>query len=339
MKKLPIIWGIILVLLLSSITPIASMKLNDGWVYDEDAGILSIEFSGETEESYIIKYGLIGVDEVGVIFTHNYSFPEGSIGYIETSFNKGEFWIDAEEFNESSSEIRYVFTCQTSSSLWIRFTVKSDRGDGFWRIWNIDLIGDTTGDPPKTHVSMTPSMWFWHYSPVEITLESHDEQTFVKEIHYISEGKENIVEGNEAIFTITSNGIHRVIFWSIDSIGNEELPIFLPSFGIDTEAPYVKIEKPINGIYLFGNRINIQTDKTIIIGNFDIEVTAYDNYSGISKVQFRLDDEIIGEKREEPYKITCKTTHTGKGEIKVYAEDFLGWFVDDTIDIYYYNFF
>jgi hypothetical protein len=45
MKRQLIIWGIILVLLLSSITPIVSMKLNDGWVYDEDTGTLSIEFS------------------------------------------------------------------------------------------------------------------------------------------------------------------------------------------------------------------------------------------------------------------------------------------------------
>jgi hypothetical protein len=342
MKNKIIIQGIVLLLLLSSITPIASMKLNDGWVYDEDTGTLSIEFSGETKESYILKYGLIECSEVGFIFSNEYLFPESSIGYIETSFNNGELWINKKEFNGSSLEYRELFNCLTSTSLWIKFTVESTSGEGYWSLLNIEIIGDTRGKGPRINMTITSTFhpWDWFSSAVLVTIYAYDKNG-VKEIHYILDGIETISNGDKVSFPVSGNGIHHIGCWSIDNIDNEGLPYILKKpIKIDAgKPPIINIISPTNGIYIFGNKLPISINKTIIFGGFEIEVEAYDEHSGVFALDFILGGERINTKTEEPYSIYCGVRNNGETKLKVVAEDWSGNTAEDTLDIYYYNFF
>ncbi len=65
----------------------------------------------------------------------------------------------------------------------------------------------------------------WFISNVTISLTSTDNLSGVKEIHYVLDGKETIIEGNETSFIMTKEGIHNLTYWAIDKAGNREEPI------------------------------------------------------------------------------------------------------------------
>jgi hypothetical protein len=347
-KKL--VLGVIIVFIYAGISNVfgddvvilTDYNIDNCWIYDEETGTLSIEFSGETEESYILKYGLIEKSEVGFIFNNTYSFSEESRGLIETSFNHGKFWNDIKEFNGFSAEHRTIFNSLTSTSLWIRFTVESSDGNGFWRIWNIDLIGDTRGTPPVTHVTISGPMIDCYWCPFEYPTRIYSyDYNGVKEIHYLLDGKETIVKDDEVSFTLSTNGVNIISWWAVDVLGNEELPRYTPPFRIDTTKPeYVKIIPPEPGVYISGLKTSIVTDKVIFIGGFFIEAEAYDNVSDIYKVEFYLDDIFFSQAVSKPYIRYCGgIRHWGEAEIKVIAEDLAGNFAIDRLNVIYYNYF
>ena len=79
--------------------------------------------------------------------------------------------------------------------------------------------------------------------------------------------------------------------------------------GVDLEPPEVSITKPQDG-YLYVNILDIIVFElpirfiifnTLIIGKIDIEVYAIDNITGINKVEFYLNDELVGEDETQPY--------------------------------------
>jgi len=333
-----IVTGIVLLFLLSSIIPIASSNLNNEWIYDEDTGTWSIDFSGELKESFILKYGLIETSKVGVIYSNEYSFPEDSKGYIEASYNRGDSWNMVKEYNESSTNVRDLFLSLTSESLWIRFTVESHSGNGYWRIWNIDLIGDTRGTPPHTDITVTSCLEPW--VPLLIEISARDDISGVREIHYMINGQETVKTQDNVRFSLHKSGIYYFSYWAIDNFGNEEVPHILPNpFRIDEERPIVDIKYPEKGLYIFNEKMPISINKTIIIGGFDIEVFAHDNVSGVHRVLFLIDYGVFNLATEEPYNRYCGVKNNGKIKLRVIAVDLAGNTAEDTIEIYYYNFF
>jgi len=99
----------------------------------------------------------------------------------------------------------------------------------------------------------------------------------------------------------------------------------------------VAITAPEPGLYLFGNKL-LSSSKVFIIGAFTIEATATDAESGVYKVAFYLDGDLIGESTSAPYSAYCAVKHMGAGEIKVVAEDFSMNTAEDTLDVTYYKF-
>ena len=143
----------------------------------------------------------------------------------------------------------------------------------------------------------------------------------------------------KAKIEISKNGIHQVIWWAVDKVGNEEVPQISPYFKLDTgEPPAVKIIEPKPGIYIFGNRI-CPAEKVILFGKFTIGAYANDLTSGVDNVVFYLDGDMIGESTQTPYKCYCVYTHTGEGTLKAVAQDVALNTAADTLDIVYYNFF
>ena len=166
---------------ITSIVPQESCCPN-GWVYDEDNATLSIEFSGLINASFVETYVTFGKSEVGVIFSHEYIFSNGSQGYIEASYDQGTTWKVIKTFYGNTSDVRDVFVTLTTDSLWVRFTVESRGGNGCWCVWDIDLIGDTRGEPPVSRIIYTgiqPDFWFT--SPVRIEI--------MRMINYLELGK------------------------------------------------------------------------------------------------------------------------------------------------------
>jgi len=95
-----------------------------------------------------------------------------------------------------------------------------------------------------------------------------------------------------------------------------------PSMGldnkkIDANPPQVSIEKPRNGIYIFGNKI-IPFSMPIIIGSINVKATATDG-NGIERVEFYLDNSLKASLEKEPYE--WEYNAIGFHKIKVVAID------------------
>jgi hypothetical protein len=176
----------------------------------------------------------------------------------------------------------------------------------------------------------------WITTSINIRINSFDQSCGINEIHYILYGKENIVYNTQTNVMIEKNGIHKFVYWAVDTCGNEEVPNLF-CFKIDTGEPTIKIIRPEPGLYLFGKKMDLSTDKLIFIGGFDIEVDAYDNVSGLYNIQYFLNDDLINEATNPPFNRYCGVRHVGKGTITVVAWDFCGHASEDSIDIIYFN--
>jgi len=112
------------------------------------------------------------------------------------------------------------------------------------------VVGDTV--PPVTTVSVTgptgPNGWY--RGPVTVALAATDQGGTVAATHYSLDGGATVT--GTAPFSIATDGIHQVVFWSIDSAGNQEAPNSL-TIMIDstppaiTATPSVKTLWPANG--------------------------------------------------------------------------------------------
>lgn len=190
-----------------------------------------------------------------------------------------------------------------------------------------------------TTITMTGTMTDagWYSTPVSVKLTATDDNG-VKEVHYILDGKETVVAGSSASFTVSGNGAHNIEYWSVDLTGNVETHKTVPTFRIDSGAPpSVSITAPTPGLYLFGNRL-LSLSKVFIIGAFTVEATASDAESGVYRVQFLLDGDVISEDTTAPFSAYVAAKHMGSGVLKVVAEDFSGNTAEDTLDITYYKF-
>lgn len=335
---------IISIICLFVLTPYGKGAFESGdntWVYDEETGRWSIEFSGEVHESFILTYGFIQPFRVGVRFTHEHSFPEDAVGYLEASRDHGETWMLLSEFKDTCDVGKNIYTTITSNSLWVRFTIDSSEGSGHWSIWDINIIGDTRGNPPNVWVSISGPLndGRWWSAPPQIHVIASD-RLGIKEIVFIDNtyGVEYFSSSNDLYFRLF-NGIHQCFYWAVDNYGNENTPILLPLIYVDAgEPPIVEIINPSMGLYLFGKQIPIQINKPFIIGDFNFVVNASDITSGLYRVQFLLNGKVIGEDTSPPYKTHCYQKNMGEARITAFAEDYSGNSASDTLDVYYYNF-
>jgi hypothetical protein len=197
---------------------------------------------------------------------------------------------------------------------------------------------DDTAPTSTATMSGTMKESGWYTTAVQVTISAEDIGAGMGEIHYIVDGSETVVAGDSASFTVSGNGEHNIEFWAVDAMGNEEAHHIIPAFRIDSGSPpSVAITAPEPGLYLFGNKL-LSASKVIIIGAFTVEATASDAESGIYRVQFYLDGDLISEDTEVPFSAYVAEKHMGAGTIKVVAEDFAQNTAEDTLDITYYKF-
>ncbi len=81
----------------------------------------------------------------------------------------------------------------------------------------------------------------WYVSDVQMTVTSMDNDggSGVKEIHYIIDAVETVVQGSSASFSIVGDGTHAVTWYAIDNAGNVEMPAQEMNISIDKTAPSV----------------------------------------------------------------------------------------------------
>jgi hypothetical protein len=290
--------------------------------------------------------------EAYLAFETDYQLEDGDIGWVEIDDGSGKWWILYKFEGTSGGWIHTINgnpICRDISHLagkaiQLRFRLTTDDDApvdcDHWCIRNVTITGKQDHTAPTSTATMTGTMKDsgWYASSVNVKITAND-NIEVKEIHYILDGQETVVSGDTAEFTVSGNGVHNIEFWAVDILGNTETPHnVIPTFRIDAgSAPTVSITAPEPGLYLFGNKI-LSASKVLIIGAFTIEATASDQESGIYKVQFFLDGDIIAEDTELPFSAYCAVKHMGDGTIRVVAEDFAQNTAEDTLDITYYKF-
>lgn len=91
----------------------------------------------------------------------------------------------------------------------------------------------------------------------------------------------------------------------------------------DEIPPYVIIIRPKDGLYIFDKKV-LTLKNTIIIGGVTIKANASDNESGISNVEFYIDDALKYVDDSMPYEWLWDERAIGEHIIKVVAYDKMG---------------
>ena len=273
-----------------------------------------------------------------------YSIGTGAELSLEISADGGDNWfiIAHEEGPASTGRVSIPCTCfdltpWAGSSLLIRVRIDDPNGAGGYVIVDDFIIyGKQDRTPPTASISLSgnlvgPGMYA---GPVTVTITAEDDNA-MGEIHYILDGTENVVSGDEAKFTVSDDGSHTIEYWPVDATGNEGARGSV-SFTIDNTPPEVEITAPEPGLYLFGNKL-LSMNKPFIIGAFTAEAAASDG-QGVSVVKFMLGDTVIGEDTEAPFDTYVAVKNMGGATLKVVAEDGVGNTAEDSMDITYYKF-
>jgi plastocyanin len=320
------------------------MHYGQFWEYDDVENQWCTDFPAvDVLDGLIWSTEIADAYEAYLVYSTEYSLA-GNEGLVQISADGGDNWFTLNVLTGSSGgweSYQHNLNFWVGSDILIRFLADGAGYAGHWCVKNIMITGKEDNDAPNTQISMTGTMTDagWYSSAVTATITATDVGAGMGEIHYILDGVETVKAGETTTFTISGNGAHNIEFWGVDKVGNEETPHnIVPTFRIDAGSPpTVSINEPTPGLYLFGNKL-LSLSKIFIIGAFTIEASASDAESGVYKVQFLLDGDVIAEDTEAPYSAYCAIKHSGAGVIKVKAEDFSGNTAEDTLDITYYKF-
>jgi C1A family cysteine protease len=99
-----------------------------------------------------------------------------------------------------------------------------------------------------------------------------------------------------------NQGKHTLLYYSVDNVGNTEQEKS-KTFGIDSEAPQLTIEKPKDG-WVYVLNIGLPGHgETTIVGPLRSIVKATDTGSGIDRVEFHLNGELVRIDTIPPYSL------------------------------------
>jgi hypothetical protein len=322
------------------------------WTYDSvlDIWCWDAAVAAPYNDGLIWSTEIMDAYQAEFCFNYDNALIDGVVN-VEVSADGGVTWLTICRFTPTyrfgTGTYCYDLTPFVGKEVLIRFTAEPDDYvagtvvDGIFCIDDLLISGKKDLTAPITTITMTGTMTDagWYSTPVVCKITATDVGAGMGSIFYILDGVQHEVVGSEATFTVSGNGAHTLSFWGVDKLGNEEVPHHVvPTFRIDAGAPpSVAITAPEPGLYLFGNKL-ISLSKVFIIGAFTIEATATDAQSGVYRVQFLLDGDVIGEDTEAPYSCYCAVKHMGAGTITAIAEDFSGNTASDTLDITYYKF-
>lgn len=336
-----------------------TMKNTDTWNYSH--GVFCADFPAiPVNFSLVWRLDTSGVYFLYLIFTHEYDFKYyydnstgteyeyESSGHVEISNDNENSWNTLAIFkgNGNGTE-EFNITPWVGGNMSIRFrcygygdSYFSSSPGGHWCLWDIFVQGMQDNNPPYSTIELTGNKKpnGWYNTPVEVEIIANDNESGVKEVHYVLDGVETAIIENNVSFTISNSGDHTLEYWAVDNVGNEEKHQIITSIKIDVDNPTVSIISPEPGLYLFGNKI-INLNRIIIIGAFTVEASIVDDDSGVYRGQFYLNDILIGESTGPTFRVDCSLRHFGTGILKVIGEDLVNNQAEDSITITYLKIF
>lgn len=184
--------------------------------------------------------------------------------------------------------------------------------DGVWNIeefQNQTHYVDDTSPSTSCTLSGTLGQNSWYTTNVTVNLTTTDTQSGPSNTSYRIDGgsRQNYTD----IFTLLSNGIHLVEYYSTDMLGNTESTKSV-TIKIDKTTPSLSIIKPEKGFLYICDKKICYVGQTIVIGWITVKANASDAVSGIVKVEFYVDNKLKSTDTTAPYewkwneKIYCK---------------------------------
>jgi len=168
--------------------------------------------------------------------------------------------------------------------------------------------------------------------------ENNDAQTRLSGYYNIYAIPVTFFDGGYNVYIGSSNAENEFRD-KIESCGQREVPNLNLSISFfwdpDVAPPIVEIEKPINGLYLFNEKVR-NLSIPLVVGSLNIEVSAYDIEFSVDYVEFYIN----GEKRKtdslSPYRFANweEKGLFGKYIIKVIAYDTAGNQNSDEITVW-----
>ncbi|MEM0466695.1 MAG: C1 family peptidase [Candidatus Thermoplasmatota archaeon] len=164
------------------------------------------------------------------------------------------------------------------------------------------FVGDD--QPPVTSLIATGKKGAheWFIGSVTIRLTAVDTFSGVDYIMYKldTQGYQRYTK-NIMLSSKNAEGRHTVSFYAVDRCGNQEAEQTV-DINIDASDPALQITKPVeNSLYLFNIKLPSQLYKTVVVGPLISTVTARDAISGVERVEFYLNNDLIGVDTTEPY--------------------------------------
>ena len=265
----------------------------DNGVYDVR---LVVIFSDGNVSSMVKQINVLNVPPVAVIggkkiynnrrvsFVSASYDRDGSITSCEWEFGDGDAGNGCTVEHEYANDGIYT----------VNLTVTDN--DGASNTTNSTIMIDSI--PPST--SYDSSCHGWCNEHVFISLNATDNLSGINYTKYkIDDGEWKIYN---ATIVISSEGIHKLYFYSVDRAGNEEEEKNI-TVKIDKTKPSINLEIPEEGyIYIANHRIMpTLLHHTIIIGKLIAEASANDDVSGVYYIEFILNGKPLWKDFVSPY--------------------------------------
>ncbi|MCA1814360.1 MAG: SBBP repeat-containing protein [Halobacteriales archaeon] len=144
----------------------------------------------------------------------------------------------------------------------------------------------------------------WFRSDVAVTLAATDATSGVAKTTFSLDGAPNQTTTSlPASVTVTGAGVHSLTFASTDVAGNVEATRTL-TICIDEVAPIVTLTRPGEGnayVLDFSDPLRDPLPQTIVIGTVSVDADASDDFSGIDRVEFWVDDQLFAADLQAPF--------------------------------------
>jgi hypothetical protein len=276
---------------------------------------LNVSFSlDDYPQDNVKRVVVLGIDDDPPVTSCDLT---GIIGQDGKFYSDVEVHLSAEDTGSGVNSIYY----SVDTGEWLVYTgsfVVAEKGTHELRFYSDDIVGnqeqlkcvnfviDIDETPPVTTISLVPSSPNgdngWYRCDVIASLNASDDGAGVAYTKYKID--DSTWETYDQDFLVSTDGIHTVFYYSVDLAGNEE-EVNTKEVKIDTEKPTMTFDKIRTGIM----------EVTFI-------ATVEDNTSGVDRVEFYLDGDLVETVIDGPYEWIW--TGTGDHEVKAEVYDEAG---------------
>jgi C1A family cysteine protease len=304
-----------------------------------------------------IEYGSLNIDNVQITWATYNPAPIVAFSSVPTDPSVG----DTLHFTEASSPLlgtllSWSWDLGDTATSQDRNPVHSYAANG---TYNVTLtVTDSTGhsgsltrkvfvgdDVPPTTISRLSGVpggngWFVGNSVIIHFIATDTFSGANYTMYNLDETGYVIYDGPIIMHANGNQGKHTIKYYSVDNVGNVEKEQSL-TFGIDSEPPQLMIEKPKDGrVYVLNIGFPGHGGTTMIVGPLRSVVKATDSGSGIDRVEFFLNGDLVRIDTIPPYTLGINRLPTNADMVLLAtAYDQAGWTTTVTTHFTFIGFF